>query len=162
MSNLANLGKPPPSPLPEIWMQDGFGLTYKFVRYNLDARPDLHASVYAYVSIRQGVIMTFPVLEYVGRAVDLRDRLDQHERLAEARRRGATELWVHTPGWSDPIGYFEAERRLIETYQPPMCEQHPAPLGRLGDLLGTLQSRPASPSLASLGANLGSLANLGR
>ena len=162
MNHLSYLGKALAPPLPDFWIWDGFDMKYRFVRLPIEARPDASESVYAYVTLRRGILVMFPSFEYVGRAEELRDRLNHHERLAEAIRRGATELWVHTPSRHDPIGYYEAERRLIETYKPPMCRQRPAPLGRLGSVFATLQSRPASPSLSALGAGVRKLGDLGR
>ena len=38
-------------------------------------------------------------------------------------RLGAWFLLVHIPAASDPIGYAEAERRLIRRYTPALNEQ---------------------------------------
>lgn len=113
-------------------MLDGFGMKYRFFRYTIDSCPSLSWAVYAFVSIRRGAFIHTPFLEYVGRASDTEDRLGNHERRSAARRRGATEVWIHRPGLGDPISYYEAERRLIHTYDPPMNKQKPMPLGLLG------------------------------
>ncbi len=142
MSQLANLGKPPDTYLGEHWVLDGFGFQYRFSRYTIESCPSLSGAVYAFVSFRPGILIHTPVLEYVGRAVDTHDRLSDHERLTDARRRGASEVWVHRPQLGDPISFYEAERRMIHTYDPPMNKQKPMPLGLFG-LLGSLQGQYA-------------------
>ncbi len=142
MSQLANLGKPPDTYLGEQWVLDGFGMKYRFFRYTIDSSPSLSAAIYAFVSLQRGSLIHTPVIEYVGRAVDTQDRLGDHERRTDARRRGASEVWIHRPLLGDPISFYEAERRMIYTYDPPMNKQKPVPLGMFG-LLGSLAGQHA-------------------
>jgi hypothetical protein len=151
MSHLNALGKPPPTFVGEHWVPDGFGLTYRFWRYSIDSCPDWYGAVYAFVSYSYGVVIHTSKLEYVGKAICTKDRLNDHDRISAARGRGATEVWVHAPMPGDPISYHEVERRLIHTYDPPMNKQRPLPLGLLAfgltapaqfsGLLGRLGSR---------------------
>lgn len=154
MNQLQNLGKPPPYYLGDAWLNDGFGLQYRFHRYTIGSRPYVRNSVYVLMSLQAGFMRTWPRPVYIGRTEDAHDRFGDHERMREALNHGAVETWVHTPGWSDPVGFYEAERRLIRTYQPALCTQNPIPLGLFGDLFADIQSQPKSPSLGGLFGSL--------
>lgn len=114
-------GLPPASiPLGHVWGNDGAGYRYRFSIYDIHACPSAPNAVYIFAGL-QG--LTYVPL-YVGRAEALSRRLPGHERRDEAIRRGARYLLVHVPGVGDPIGYAEAERRLIRHYAPTLNEQH--------------------------------------
>lgn len=111
---------PPPAPLGHVWGDDGAGYRYRFAVYDIHACPSAPNAVYIFAAL-QG--LTYVPL-YVGRAEALSRRLSDHERRDEAIRRGARYLLVHVPGVSDPVGYAEAERRLIRHYAPTLNEKH--------------------------------------
>ena len=114
-------GLPPPSALlAHVWGDDGIGYQYRFAVYDIHACPAAPNAVYIFAA-RQS--LTYIPL-YVGRAESLSQRLSGHERRDEAIRRGARYLLVHVPAVTDPIGYAEAERRLIRHYAPELNEQH--------------------------------------
>ncbi|MBX9909755.1 MAG: hypothetical protein K2Z25_13715 [Beijerinckiaceae bacterium] len=165
MTRLADLGKPPPAPFGEYWVEDGYGFHYRFWRYELGDRPRHQNAVYALVTARIGLGLTLlPLVEYIGRAEDTFDRLNGHERLTDAHHRGATELWIHRPGILDPIGFHEAESRLIERYSPPLNRQRPVSHAMAGLLGLGLPAVPKAPvqGLAALGqaSSLGTLLGL--
>ncbi len=114
-------GLPPPSaPLGHVWGDDGISCRYRFAVYDIHACPAAPNAVYIFAA-RQS--LTYIPL-YIGRAESLSRRLSGHERRDEAIRRGAHHLLVHVPAVTDPIGYAEAERRLIRHYGPALNEQH--------------------------------------
>lgn len=114
-------GLPPPSAtLGHVWGDDGISYRYRFAVYDIHACPAAPNAVYIFAA-RQSLTYT-PL--YIGRADSLSRRLSGHERRDEAIRRGAHYLLVHVPAVTDPIGYAEAERRLIRQYAPALNEQH--------------------------------------
>lgn len=118
----ATLAGVPALALPQgnVWGTDGIGMRYRFAIYDIRARPaGLHV-VYAFARLEGQIYVPL----YIGRAESLSQRLPGHERLDEALRRGARHLLVHMPAARDPIGYADAERRLIRHYAPPLNEQH--------------------------------------
>ena len=111
----------PPSlvPFAHVWGDDGIAVRYRFEVYAIEACPPNVHAVYVFAALAGGTYVSL----YIGRADILSQRLSSHERRAEAIRRGATHLLVHTPAAGDRIAYDEAERRLIRHYAPPMNEQ---------------------------------------
>lgn len=110
-----------------MWGVDSLGHEYRFTIYDIRACPPATRAVYVFARLEGRSFA--PV--YIGRAEALGGRLPGHERRDEAIRRGAHHLLVHVPGALDPVGYVEAERRLIRHYAPPLNEQH----NLLADLL---------------------------
>ncbi len=106
-------------PMGSIWGDDGVSHRYRFAIYNIAACPAGVNAVYVFARLEGSVYV--PV--YVGRADILSRRLTGHDRRDEAIRLGAQFLLVHIPAPSDPIGYEEAERRLIRRYTPALNEQ---------------------------------------
>jgi hypothetical protein len=97
---------------------------YQFIAYPIDAAPAASECVYVFAAA--GV----PV--YIGQAASLRQRLASHDKISLAKLMGASELWVHTPDYAlGIVRYQEAERRLINTYNPVLNVQH-----RTGPALG--------------------------
>jgi hypothetical protein len=114
-------GLPPPSvPIGHVWGNDGTGYRYQFAIYDIHVCPSALNAVYIFAGLQGRTYVPF----YVGRAEALSRRLPGHERRDEAIRRGAQYLLVHVPDAGDPVGYAEAERRLIRHYAPPLNEQH--------------------------------------
>ena len=104
---------------------------YQFIAYPIDATPAVFDCVYAFASAGAPI--------YIGQAGSLSQRLANHDKLGLAKLMGASELWVHTPGHAlGIVGYQEAERRLINSYNPVLNLQHrTGPLGyRLGAVSG--------------------------
>ncbi|WP_324134171.1 hypothetical protein [Bosea sp. (in: a-proteobacteria)] len=137
MSNWMKPGKADPTFLGVYWVDAGDGLACMFARFLIDDEPELTHSVYGFISSHSlGLLGQAYKVHYFGRALWVDERLGDHERLAEAKRQGATELWIHTPRWGD-VHYWDIESKLIEKYRPPMNKQRPQPrFGGLGGLGG--------------------------
>ncbi len=140
MHYLNNLGKPPPVPHGEFWVEDGSGMRFRFWRFPIDARPIITNAVYGMIS-SAGLLSSANRLMYLGRAERLDRRLSGHEKLDRAKRLGANELWVHQPMVGDPIPYWQVESRLIKRYSPPLNENEPSPFPPLGALFGLGHAR---------------------
>jgi hypothetical protein len=106
-------------PVGSVWGDDGISHRYRFDIYDIAASPSGVNAVYVFARLEGS--MYAPV--YVGRADILSRRLTSHDRRDEACRLGARFLLVHIPAPFDPIGYEEAERRLIRRYMPVLNEQ---------------------------------------
>ncbi|WP_439406394.1 hypothetical protein ACNJX9_33980 [Bradyrhizobium sp. DASA03076] len=102
--------------------------TFEFQRYPIDARPQGRDCVYALVS-------PYGFVHYIGRAEDLATRIGSHDRIEEAKRDGATELWVHRTNAQSKVHFHEVEERLIRTLCPPLNKQHNS-LASLGGVMG--------------------------
>jgi hypothetical protein len=163
MSYFSTQSKPPPLPIGQHHLIDGYGMRYRFWRYPIGQSPEWYDSVYAFVRHSLVGVIHTPMIEYIGKAERTKERLGNHDRIAAARRRGATEVWVHPPVTGDPIDYHEVERRLISFYDPPMNKQHPVPFALLGGLggLGGYASEPQALPLSALGTGFGTLAPQG-
>jgi hypothetical protein len=60
---------------------------------------------------------------YIGQADSLKNRLPNHERLADAKRAGATDVMTHTtPGGE--ADRLEEERDLIQRWNPALNTHH--------------------------------------
>ena len=94
------------------YLSDLQGVRYRFQVLHARLQPRGHDLVYAYVNHRNQV-------GYIGSTEDAALRFP-HERLDEALRWGATRLWVSRPIYRPPIPLRDAERRLIEAYDPPL------------------------------------------
>ncbi|TCU75036.1 hypothetical protein EDE08_103252 [Bradyrhizobium sp. R2.2-H] len=101
---------------------------FEFQRYPIDARPQGRNCVYGFVS-------PYGFVHYIGRAEDLATRIGSHDRIDEAKRDGATELWVHRTDVHSKVHFHDVEQRLIRTLCPPLNSQHNS-LAGLGGLLG--------------------------
>ena len=95
-------------------------IKYRCKVYHIGDKPAGTNVVYIFVA-REGIR---PLIIYVGKAEKLSDRLDGHEKMLEAKRLGASEVWVHTPNVLDSVNFLEVERRLIQFYQPPLNAHH--------------------------------------
>jgi hypothetical protein len=60
---------------------------------------------------------------YIGQADNLAKRLPSHDRLAEAKAAGATQVMAHTNGAGEQARLDE-ERDLIEYWHPALNTQH--------------------------------------
>jgi len=100
-----------------LWLPDGCGMRYEFRRYGIDERVDINNAVYGFARPSDEIL-------YIGQTQSIFDRMGDHERLSEAKRRGAVQLLVHRPGFGARVPYYEAEPRLIRHLQPPMNTQH--------------------------------------
>jgi hypothetical protein len=120
-SALASLLLDPPAAVSygDVWGEDGIGMRYRFMVYDIDAITYGVDAVYVFARYEAGVYVPL----YIGRANILSERLSSHERRFEAKRRGAEFLLVHIPGSGDPVPYAEAERRLIRRFAPALNEQ---------------------------------------
>lgn len=58
---------------------------------------------------------------YVGQAASFKDRLSNHERWSEAKRRGATHIHAHVASTQTERDRLEAA--LVSAYQPPLNTQ---------------------------------------
>ncbi len=105
---------------------------FEFQRYPIDARPQGRDCVYAFVS-PYGLVQ---YVHYIGRAENLAARIGSHDRIQEAKRDGATELWVHPTNAQSKVHFHDVEQRLIRALCPPLNSQHNS-LAALGGLLGT-------------------------
>jgi hypothetical protein len=132
-------------PVPKCgFMDDEYGLRYSFNIYSFDEPfPRALNAVYAFVAPGGCV-------QYIGSTEDTSVRIPRHERLFEARRRGANALWIHVPGSPPDIQFREAERRLIQYYNPPMNELHKTALGPLGGFSDEVKSKLAPPFYGAL------------
>ncbi len=101
---------------PKVIVPD-YGVNYTFEVFPIYYRPIRKNSVYIFGKDRRWMF-------YAGIAEDTFERLNGHERLAEAIGMGANEVWVHTPGPNPIVTYKEAERRLIERHCFPLNTQH--------------------------------------
>lgn len=124
---------------------------FEFQRYPIDARPQGRDCVYAFVT-PYGFVQ---YVHYIGRAEDLATRIGSHDRIQEAKRDGATELWVHRTDAHSKVHFHDVEQRLIRTLCPPLNSQHNS-LATLGGLLGLRDvvsggTKPETP-LGLLGA----------
>lgn len=119
---------------------DGKGWKFEFTRYSIYARPSGTRAVYVFATAAGHVL-------YIGRAEDLTDRVGNHDRIAEAVSRGASELWVHRTGPYSSVHFHDVEKQLIQTYCPQMNTQHNSLVN-----LGRPDSIPAAwPAPASFG-----------
>jgi hypothetical protein len=105
-----------------VFLDDGIGTRYRFESFGI--RDKLYGVnvVYAFAVEHFGSHS----IKYIGKANILSERINSHERLAEAIRAGANRLLVHTPTPYDRVSHEEAEKRLIRRYSPSMNTQHTA------------------------------------
>lgn len=100
---------------------DGIDTTYTFGVYDISALPSGLSAVYMFCKIENGLYVPL----YIGRAINLPDRLSGHEKKSQAIRLGATYLLVHTPPIVGArVDYVTAEKRLIRHYNPVLNTQH--------------------------------------
>ena len=127
------------TPLAEKRYLQDWQWKFEFQRYPIDARPQGRDCVYAFVS-------SYGFVHYVGRAEDLSSRIGPHDRIDEAKRDGATELWVHRTNAQSKVHFHEVEQRLIRALCPPLNKQHNS-LASLGGLLGlsAAGTKPEAP-----------------
>jgi excinuclease UvrABC nuclease subunit len=87
---------------------------------------DLHGSIKSepgnYMFVRRLPNGNFSPL-YIGQADNLASRIPNHERLADARRAGATHVMAHTTQGGEAARLAE-ERDLIQRWQPQLNVQH--------------------------------------
>jgi len=100
-----------------LWCRDGAGVVYSFVNWPFWDAPPFKNVVYAYVNSNNEV-------GYFGRADDLRERQQRHEKRGIAWQMGFNRLYVHQPMRLDRVDYISAEKRLIEFACPVLNTQH--------------------------------------
>lgn len=128
----------PTIPLPTSRFLQDYAVRYRFSAYRISDRPEAANCVYVFA--RNGVPL------YIGQAARLSSRLLGHEKLLVALLLGADELWVHVPGRSDTVRYGDAERRLINAYNPELNVLH-----RTGPAIGLGLALPALSGSTGLG-----------
>jgi hypothetical protein len=90
--------------------------TYHFEVFPITHRPRRFDCVYAFVPAGE-------VAVYIGRCEESFARMGNHHKLDRAKALGATELWICTPGPSDPLNYFQVESRLVRRFKPVLNDQ---------------------------------------
>lgn len=75
-----------------------------------------------YLFVQPGTRGGLDAVLYVGETESLRTRLPTHDRWAEARALGASQ--VHVREVQEDLERYLLEAQLIETFQPPLNVQH--------------------------------------
>ena len=97
--------------------QSGHAYRYWFAVFN-DSFKDEGGN---YMFVRPAANGYLPV--YIGQADSLKSRLPNHERLADAKRAGATLAMCHTTPAGEQARLAE-ERDLIQKWRPALNTQH--------------------------------------
>ena len=98
--------------------EDEFGNEYEYRIYPIDSRFAEYEDIGGnYIFARQGPIETnewYP--QYIGQTKDIKQRHENHDKEACARRNGATHIHVHV----NPNGETRSaeEMKLVDTYSP--------------------------------------------
>lgn len=100
------------------------GRRFEFEEHRIDEAPTGTNDLYVFCT--EGIWGFNPL--YVGKAQNLRDRLQNHERLDDAKKKGATKLLVHSEPDLVAAQLEDAETLLINELQPLLNVQKKFPM----------------------------------